>query len=274
MSPISVSGWACRPRVPDVLSRYVGPLVERLLARNGLDCRRRRRLGGPPGRSPHPRRRGANSWACPGRPSRRPAPGWPSTATAPRRRYCMILDRLLRQRGRRRRPLMLLAFGPGLTLYGALLERPEPGGLTRDAGQLRSGESSGESPRWPCAVRATRDSTAWPRSAGSGCQWPQPPGVTEGSDAAGSAVSAGRRRPIERWSPAGAARRRSVMSRSHAAAVDHEHHGRQQSRAGRVGRRRAGSALGRPRDASAVGGAGTRRPAADPAIAPRSPRTS
>ncbi len=45
------------PRVPDVLARHVGGVVDELLAGAGLRSRGRRRLGGAPGRPADPRRR-------------------------------------------------------------------------------------------------------------------------------------------------------------------------------------------------------------------------
>jgi alkylresorcinol/alkylpyrone synthase len=107
-------------RVPDVLARYVGPLVSGLLGRHELT------LDGVP------------SWAV--------HPGGPrildvvaeqlglDTATmAPSRTglavhgncssptVLLILDRLLREATARGRPVVMMAFGPGLTLYAALL---------------------------------------------------------------------------------------------------------------------------------------------------------
>ncbi len=76
------------PQVPDVLSRHVGPLITDLLDRHGLARRRRRELGGAPGRAAHPRCGRAAAWAS-------TPPIWPclarlspTTATARRRRCC------------------------------------------------------------------------------------------------------------------------------------------------------------------------------------------
>ena len=55
------------PRVPDVLARHVGGVVDELLAAHGLRSRRRRRLGGAPGRPADPRRRAAPARAGRGR---------------------------------------------------------------------------------------------------------------------------------------------------------------------------------------------------------------
>ncbi|WP_091070094.1 type III polyketide synthase [Micromonospora humi] len=109
------------PKVPKVLSRFVGDLVDGLLARHGCD------------------RSGVDGWAVhPGGPriltvvERELA--LPPTALAASREtlaehgncssptVLLILDRLARTPSPPRRVVML-AFGPGLTLYAALLER-------------------------------------------------------------------------------------------------------------------------------------------------------
>ena len=85
------------------------------------DRRRRRRLGGPPGRPADPGR-----GPRPARPARirerwsRRARSWPSTGTA--RRRPSHDPRCAAAAGRRRRGTsLMLAFGPGLTLYATLL---------------------------------------------------------------------------------------------------------------------------------------------------------
>ena len=119
-----------RPRLPDgavtagagTCSRCTSArLVDDLLGRHGLADRRRGRLGGAPGRPQDPRRgagaaraRRRRRWPRPGRCS-------PRTGTAPRRPSCWCWTRCAAAR-RRRAASCMLAFGPGLTLYGTLLE--------------------------------------------------------------------------------------------------------------------------------------------------------
>ncbi|MFI5835321.1 type III polyketide synthase [Micromonospora sp. NPDC051300] len=109
------------PKVPKVLSRFVGDLVDDLLARHGYD------------------RSGVDGWAVhPGGPRilnvvERELALPPSALAASRETLAehgncssptvlLILDRLARTPSPPRRVVML-AFGPGLTLYAALLER-------------------------------------------------------------------------------------------------------------------------------------------------------
>lgn len=107
-------------RVPDVLSRYVGPLVSGLLGRHGLDVA------------------AVAGWAVhPGGPrildvvaeqlSLDAGIMAPSRAGLAEHGNCssptvlLILDRLLREGLPLGGPVVLMAFGPGLTLYAALL---------------------------------------------------------------------------------------------------------------------------------------------------------
>lgn len=111
------------PKVPDVLARHVTPLVHDLLGRHGLDVTD---IGG---------------WAVhPGGPRILDVVqgdlGLPAAAMRPSRAclaehgncssstVLMILDSILRTRAASAAaPLMVMAFGPGLTLYCALLAR-------------------------------------------------------------------------------------------------------------------------------------------------------
>jgi predicted naringenin-chalcone synthase len=108
------------PHVPDVLSRHVEPFVRELLGRHELTVA------------------GVDGWAVhPGGPrilevvaERLELPEQalgPSRATLAEHGNCssptvlMILDRMLRQEPAAQVPVVLIAFGPGLTLYAALL---------------------------------------------------------------------------------------------------------------------------------------------------------
>ena len=75
-------------QVPDVLARYVGPLVSGLLDRHGLTVAGVGGLGGAPRWPAHPGRGPASSWGSVPRPWRLSRSAWPSTATVPRRPYC------------------------------------------------------------------------------------------------------------------------------------------------------------------------------------------
>ena len=111
------------PKVPDVLAVHVGDVVDELLGRNGLRRRGRRRLGRSPRRPPHPRgRRGAAR-------ARADAAmaasygvlrdfGNCSSATV-----LLVIERLFADRVADDAPVVAMAFGPGLTLYAALLRR-------------------------------------------------------------------------------------------------------------------------------------------------------
>ena len=110
------------PQVPQVLSLHVRKLVDDLLGRHGLTDRRRGRLGGASRRPEDPGRgRGAAGTAagC--------AVGVPGRAG--RVRQLLLTDRPARA-GRAPpapdppRRVVMLAFGPGLTLYVTLLEGP------------------------------------------------------------------------------------------------------------------------------------------------------
>jgi len=108
------------PRVPDALARHVVPAVADLLADSGLDAS------------------DVSTWAVhPGGPRIldvvRGSLGLDAAAVAPSARVLaehgncssptvlLILDQLLRRSGGLRGPAVAMAFGPGLTLYGALL---------------------------------------------------------------------------------------------------------------------------------------------------------
>ena len=105
------------PRVPDVLARHVGGVVDELLDRGRAAGRGRRRLGGAPRRPADPRRRPRRAGSGRGADGAPPAGCSPSTATARRRRCCWCSQELADVDG----PVVAMAFGPGLTLYAALL---------------------------------------------------------------------------------------------------------------------------------------------------------
>ena len=105
------------PRVPDVLARHVGDVVAELLDRAPVCASRT----SPAGRCT---RAGRASWTSSATSSDSPRsscppPGGcsPSTATAPRPRCCWCWRNSADVDG----PVVAMAFGPGLTLYAALL---------------------------------------------------------------------------------------------------------------------------------------------------------
>ena len=109
------------PRVPDVLSHHVGPLVAGLLDRHG------RTASDVAGWAVHPggprildvveraaRPRPAAIWPRPG-----PALAEHGNCSSPT--VLMILERLLQEPPVASGPMVLMAFGPGLTLFAGLL---------------------------------------------------------------------------------------------------------------------------------------------------------
>ncbi|MCP2163857.1 type III polyketide synthase [Goodfellowiella coeruleoviolacea] len=109
------------PRVPDVLARHVGPVVKNLVARNGLDLPDVRAWavhpGGPRILDTVQQRLGLPASALTASRSVLAERGNCSSATV-----LLVLDELIRDgtldRGG---PVVAMAFGPGLTLYAALL---------------------------------------------------------------------------------------------------------------------------------------------------------
>jgi predicted naringenin-chalcone synthase len=110
-------------RVPDVLSRYVAPLVEPMLARNGFGVSQVDGWAVHPG-GPRILEVVAEQLDLPGAAMAASRTGLAEHGNCSSPTVLMILDRLLRQRaaGGGPGPLMLMAFGPGLTLYAGLLE--------------------------------------------------------------------------------------------------------------------------------------------------------
>ena len=110
------------PEVPRVLARQVRGLVTELLARHDTHDRRRRRVGRASRRAAHPGHRRRPARPAARRTGRLTQPCSPSGATARRPPCCSCSKRCARRDARvPGRPAVVMAFGPGLTLYAALL---------------------------------------------------------------------------------------------------------------------------------------------------------
>jgi predicted naringenin-chalcone synthase len=111
-------------RVPEVLSRYVGPLVEPMLARNGLGLDEVTGWAVHPG-GPRILEVVADELRLPASAMAASRTGLAEHGNCSSPTVLMIMDRLLRQQaagaGPAPGPMMLMAFGPGLTLYAGLL---------------------------------------------------------------------------------------------------------------------------------------------------------